>query len=643
MNYGIMIAVGLVVICFIAIVVSHNVSKEGFDVSQYISRATTNDVMFSQTMPNGIYTNKGLNLDTTMLNKALDQPDLYLAQSPSTDYSPLFQEDPEGLFQAQDEQFCQGATNPRNLPNRGLARVGCGWVYFADPAKPSKGAIGTSKGPIFSTGNDGQWIWDLQLAAQMEDIKQCRKLTTCENVDGNDFTGVCGFCPDSGHGVPINSQGVLRYPDDTTGGSCASMPLRTASQCVVPSTDSVDSLPSGGGFLSGSSDPNVCAVNSNGTIYANCVIRQAQQAGMSVGGSFIMNINDPKHIYSDMEKEAYAILRQAGYMLPQSPYKVDPITVLNQCSAVVKAQVSGSNSQIRGAAALLSSGTSFNVCDIDPSLVGPFKATCVQQEFRKAGCQPAGAQFPATADKASAASLGLNMEGVKAKYNQLFKDMSSSDGTVADKAVKDCLGIRVSRPVGSPCDSAWIAQASSIKEGFVGTAVEGFASQQKQQTFLLQSHNYPNHLVRSMGAGAQAAMVVGKGTGSAFVLVPGATPGTVQLQPQALPGTALSPMPNQAVNTASNPVTAVNSFVVVPGLADGRKVSFQSAADPNRYLRHAGFIMWAHPNDGGGLFAADATFQPLDMNCCNTCFVFNAICDWIYLIHNCEWTFPSWH
>jgi hypothetical protein len=610
MNYGIMIAVGLVLICFIAMLVSHSVAKEGFDVSQYVTRANDNDPMFSQTIPNGVYTNKGLSLNTTELNKALDQPDLYQTQSPSTDYSPLFQEDPEGLFQAQDEQFCQGATHPRNLPNRGLARVGCGWVYRADPSRPSKGAIGTSKGPIFSAGNEGQWIWNLKVAAQMEDIKQCKKLTSCGNVDGNDFSGICGFCPDSGHGVPINSQGAQLYPDDVTGGACASVPARTASQCVVPTTDTGDSLPVGGGSTSGSNDPNVCAVSSTGTIFAACVIRQALQAGMSAGGAFILNINNPTQTMSETDKEAYAILRQAGYLLPTSPFRVDPITALNQCSAVVKAQVSGSNSQIRGAAALLSAGTAFNLCDIDPSVMGPFKPACVQQEFRKAGCQPGGAQFPATADKASAASLGLNIEGVRAKFNQLFASMSSSNGTVADKAVQDCLGIKVSRPAGSPCDSAWIKNAASTSEGF--RVEEGFASQ--QQAFLLQSHNYPNYLMRSMGAGAQGEIVVGKGTGSVFVLVAGSAPGTVQIQPQALPGTSLSPVASEAVNTMSEAPSVTNSYRVVPGLADPNKVSFQSAADPTRYIRHAGFKLFAHRNDGGSLFAADATFQSLDVN-----------------------------
>ena len=602
----VMIALGLVVL--IAITVLYTTTTEGFDVAQYITRAKDNDPMFSQTIPKGVFTNVGLNLDTNDLNKALDQPDLYQANSPSTDYSPLFQEDPEGLFQAQDEQFCQGATNPRNLPNRGLSRVGCGWVYYADPAKPSKGAIGTSRGPIFSAGNDGQWIWNLQVAAKMEDIKQCKKLTACDNVDGNDFTSVCGFCPDSGHGVPINSQGAQLYPDDET--ACASTPIRTAAQCPLPSTDPGTSLPSGGGSSgSGSGNANVCVVNSNGTISAACVIRQAQQAGMSVGGAYILRVNNPQATPSEAETEAFAILTQAGYMLPQSPYRVDPITALNQCSAVVRAQISGSNSQIRAAAALVSAGVAFNMCDIDPSTTGPFKPACVQQEFRKAGCQPAGTEFPATADRAAAASMGKTMSAVRASYSALFADMSSSDGITADKAVRDCLGIRVSRPTGSTCDSAWIATASST-EGF--RVVEGFAAQ--QQAFLLQSHNYPNYLMRSMGAGAQGEIVVGKGTGSVFVLVAGSAPGTINIQPQALPGTSLSPVASEAVNTMSQAPSVTNSYRVVPGLADKNKVSFQSAADPTRYIRHAGFKLFAHRNDGGSLFAADATFQPLDVN-----------------------------
>jgi len=613
MKYVVMLALGLVVICLIAMLL-HS-SKEGFDVSQYVSRANKNDPIFSQTMPNGVFTNKGLSLDMTALNKALDQPDLYSKESPAVDYSPLFQEDPEGLFQSQDEQFCQGVTDPRNLPDRGLSRVGCGWVFRADPAQQSKGAIGTSRGPIFPTENAGQWIWDLTLAAEMEDIKQCKMLTTCSNVDATSFSGKCGFCPDLGYGVPITSTGAAKYTDAALGGACESMPVRVASSCPVPSTEDDDSLPVGGGAgPSSGSSANVCAVNSNGNLSSACIVTQAKQAGMSVGGSYILRVLNPTASVSDTEKEAMSLLTQAGFRLPATPYKIDAITALNQCSAVVRAQVSGANSQIRAAAALVASGTIFDICSLDPTAVGPFKTTCLQQEFRKAGCQPAGAKFPATQDKAEAATLGKTLAQVRTMYTNLFTSMSSSNGSVADTAVKDCLGIRISRPAGSICDSSWIASAQKT-EGFKSSEsnIEGFASQ--QQLFMLQSHNYPNHIMRSMGANAQTQIVVGKGTGSVLMVVPGSQPGTVQVTPQALPGTAMTIQPNAAVTTASSPVAnTLNTWRIVPGLADPKKVSFQMVSDSNRYLRHAGFMLFSHNNDRGSLFAADATFKPLDMN-----------------------------
>lgn len=606
MNYAVMLALGLVVICAIALIV-HNM-KEGFSVAQYVAQATKEESVFSQTMPNGVFTNKGLVLNPTQLNKALEQTDLYEAKNPSADYSPLFQEDPEGIFQSQDEQFCAGVTDPRNLPDRGMSRVGCGWVFRADPAQQSKGAIGTSRGPIFAAGNEGQWIWDMQVAIEMEDIKQCAKLTSCENVDGADFTGKCGFCPDLGRGVPITSSGAVRYPNDSNGGNCASMPVKSAALCAVPSDDTGSSLPAGAGAggASGAS-PNVCATS--GPLSANCIIQQAIQAGMSTAGAFIARVNNPTGRLSETQTEAFRILTQAGYILPTTPYNISRITALNQCSAVVKAQVSGANTQIKAAAGLVASGTLFDICSTDANAVGPFKVPCMQQEFRKAGCQAAGAEYPKTQDEANADSLGKKMTDVRTMYTALYNRMASTDGTVADKAVKDCLGIKVSRPAGSTCDTSWIKPA--VAEGFV---TEGFAPQQ-QQVFMLQSHNYPNYLMRSMGANAQTLIVVGKSTGSSLTVIPGLEPGTIQIAPQVLPGTVMTTQPNGSLITASASSQDPNSsFRIVPGLADPKKVSFQSSTNARKYLRHSGFMLFSHGNDGSPIFAQDATFQPLDMN-----------------------------
>ncbi len=51
------------------------------------------------------------------------------------------------------------------------------------------------------------------------------------------------------------------------------------------------------------------------------------------------------------------------------------------------------------------------------------------------------------------------------------------------------------------------------------------------------------------------------------------------------------------------------TFRVVPGLA-GRGISFQSTVNPELYLRHQGFRVKFHRNDGSALFGSDATFEP---------------------------------
>jgi len=51
-----------------------------------------------------------------------------------------------------------------------------------------------------------------------------------------------------------------------------------------------------------------------------------------------------------------------------------------------------------------------------------------------------------------------------------------------------------------------------------------------------------------------------------------------------------------------------STFWVRPGLADAACVSFESRSNPGSFLRHSGYRVRLDPNDGGGLFALDATF-----------------------------------
>ena len=66
----------------------------------------------------------------------------------------------------------------------------------------------------------------------------------------------------------------------------------------------------------------------------------------------------------------------------------------------------------------------------------------------------------------------------------------------------------------------------------------------------------------------------------------------------ALPG-----LPSEAQRSAAR-------WLVRPGLADAACVSLEHAANPGRWLRHAGYRLQTAVNDGTALFANDATFCP---------------------------------
>jgi len=50
------------------------------------------------------------------------------------------------------------------------------------------------------------------------------------------------------------------------------------------------------------------------------------------------------------------------------------------------------------------------------------------------------------------------------------------------------------------------------------------------------------------------------------------------------------------------------SFIIVGGLA-GKGISFRSASDPRRYIRHRNYKLYADVNDNSALFKRDATFN----------------------------------
>ena len=64
-----------------------------------------------------------------------------------------------------------------------------------------------------------------------------------------------------------------------------------------------------------------------------------------------------------------------------------------------------------------------------------------------------------------------------------------------------------------------------------------------------------------------------------------------------------------AISSASSATDKADAtWIVHAGLADSSCLSFESANDPGRYLRHYNFELYLNPNDGSSQFAQDATF-----------------------------------
>ena len=206
------------VVGIVVLIVRRN-TYEGFGEFKNSQMAFGNyeNTFFHDKINKGILTNPGLNLNG--LNDAAAQPDLYLPKSPKDDITRFFMEDPENAFTEEDNKMCRGATHPQFLPIRKPGdRIGCGWYFKENPDAMSLGALGTRDGPVISKGlSGGMWIWNREEAIKLEDIKRCKTLTNCEMLALGEISRTCGFCTEKGHGVPINSNGTLKYPDDATG------------------------------------------------------------------------------------------------------------------------------------------------------------------------------------------------------------------------------------------------------------------------------------------------------------------------------------------------------------------------------------------------------------------------------------------
>ena len=475
----------------------NNKHDEGFgDFLQFNKKFTKQqDAYFQDKLDKQIYVNPGLNVGD--LNSAIFQPDMFLAKTEDRDYTTYLAPDPYDAFIEKDT-MCRKARNPKDMPIRGPRDLtGCGWWYLEDG--PSTGALGTLDGPIkpSTLPGGGEWIWDVNTAVMREEMKVCKRIKQCDLVTIPSIKGKCGFCARLGYAVPILSNGANKYPENAPG-SCAETTKTTIDQCrpppppvITPEGDNCKNLgyPSpdnrirlytnsecnqlegnwyqngeclrrGGGSYSAAcsrlnglrnKSPRLCDPRPSGALSKECMISVATGLGFQKTGSLLNNLYTGKNP-NDTDNHAVQILGTMGISIPPAALSsgmIDMGSLGDTYTKIYNAMTSAPTVIGRQAAKWLVVGTSdFDVCDIDSSSYGPFPTTCVQQEFRKVGCQASGAAYPTAASVSNYSSKQWNE--VRKTFQSTYESMKSTNMRTQDKAVQDCLGIASFRPPPPP-------------------------------------------------------------------------------------------------------------------------------------------------------------------------------------------------
>jgi hypothetical protein len=492
---------------------------------------------------------------TRMVELVVTQPDAYLDNKANTMDVKNIVADNSNKFTNADIKWCKSAKMPAYLPpHLKGATVGCGWYYIPDPSLTSSGALGQVDGPIFPNGpkNDGvngipnygsgQWIWNLAIAQQLEDIKNCKRIKSCIAIDAPSVNNICGFCESTGYAIPTNSDGSEKYPAPRTVGNitapaanCDTPPVMNSGSCYVAPTPFVtpdgddcgnygypspdysirlytqdecinnmggkwysngECLIQGGGSYSArcsplngvkpkSPIPKICDPDSAGKLSTECLISLAKSIGLTPSGSIIQMLQTAA-APGQRDSVAIKLLKEQNVNVDPVLYKGGVITVGNAIAgydSIYNLIKSGSNPNIQNAAMWLCIGTTnFDPCELDNNASGPFFPECVQQAWRIAGCQPAGKDYPsqaATLDQLNTLTWGQ----VNARFQEKYKAMTSmTDPERQDIAIQKCLGITPSRP---PPPPPLFKSSGPLKDiGYPGGGI-GLGGDQKTYTDII--------------------------------------------------------------------------------------------------------------------------------------------------------------
>lgn len=331
-------------------------------------------------------------------------------------------------------------------------KIRCGWIYKkgtpGDKPSVSEGALGTRKGPLgFLDNQSGTWYWNLEDAKKAILGDRCEALTRCESVGADNYAN-CAFSKTRGIGVPVDQAGNLLYPNDPKLSAPSSSLVRNSGQCPPP-----PAVGSPAYELQRSRD--VCTpIDSSGRLSRDCLLQQITAAGCKQDGSLyrqLVSSAQPTNYAAGLQNTLAFKKYQENAKMPildsiiRDGRTTTSIALAN-FNEIAKVTHVPSNTVLNYAARdlCLKSGTidQFDFCsDLRDTSPAPFALECLQNEFRRAGGQPAGSQYPSEANKQMWDSLG-RWGKVKERIDSLLAGTRSENEGVQRNALSAFLGIQ---------------------------------------------------------------------------------------------------------------------------------------------------------------------------------------------------------
>jgi len=311
-------------------------------------------------------------------------------------------------------QACTAASSISDVIDQGATQ--CGWFYTPPVTttspipKYNRGFLAAGEGPApllnAPDSNQYQYVFSDQLpdGKKLADGKKriltdiCKSLRTCTDLNKTPYNTLCGFCKDTGQGVPISREGVPLYTGANIGCRPESLVLQ-ADKCPPPPP-----IPPKNGCLAGQPFNAACLRDAlvqtgcdNGTLIQSL---QGWTANKDTNTAKVQGLRAVQK-YNGAGKPTFDLSQFLG--TGNNPSQTDAIRELSN----VLAFTGSANRSLKGYASRElcvnpSALDDYDFCSelnvLTPKPTGGWDLGCLQRAFKQAGGTPSGAQYPATAN-----------------------------------------------------------------------------------------------------------------------------------------------------------------------------------------------------------------------------------------------------